>query len=90
MATLPLITARVDADTWKLLSQAAAIVGMPDINSFVLSAAVEKAKKIVERDVSLTLSRRDAMMFVNALDVPPEVNLRLQQAAKNYKTKSQL
>lgn len=44
-ASLPLSTARVDLDTQELLSQAAAIAGMPSINSFVLSAAVEKAQQ---------------------------------------------
>ncbi len=44
--TLPRITARVDADTQSLLNKAAALAGMPSINSFVLSAAVEKAKQI--------------------------------------------
>ncbi len=61
MATaLPRITARVDVDTQELLAQAAAIVGMSNINSFVLSAAIEKAKQILERERSLKISQRDA------------------------------
>ena len=87
--TLPRITARVDDNTQGLLSQAAAIAGMPSINSFVLSAAVEKANKIMERERLLKLSQRDAMMLVNALDTPAKPNSRLQQAARNYENKSQ-
>lgn len=88
-ATLPRITARVDADTQELLSQAAALAGMSSINSFVLNAAVEKAKKIIERERSLKLSQRDAMMLVDALDAPAKPDSRLQQAARRYKSKTQ-
>lgn len=88
-STLPRITARVDIRTQKLLSQAAAIAGMPSINAFVLSAAVEKAKIIMERENSLKLSQRDATLLVNAIDAPAKSHARLRQAAKRYKNKSQ-
>lgn len=45
--TLPRITAKVDADTQDLLIEAAALTGMSCINSFVLSAAIEKANKLL-------------------------------------------
>ncbi len=91
MATsLPRITARVDVDTQELLSQAAAIAGMSSVNSFVLSAAVEKAKQIMEQERSLKLSLRDAMTLVNALDdEPASPNPQLQKAAARYMDKSQ-
>ena len=82
MATsLPRITARVDEDTQELLAQAASIAGMSSINSFVLSAAIERAKEIIERERTLKLSQRDAMMLVSAIDAPATVNSRLRQAA---------
>lgn len=84
-ASLPRITARVDVETQELLTQAAAIAGMPSINSFVLSAAIEKAKKIMLREASLKLSQRDAMALINALDAPAKSHSRLQQAAENYR-----
>jgi len=87
--TFPRITARVDADTQELLTQAAALAGMSSINSFVLSAAVEKAKNIIERERTLKLSHRDALMLVNALDTPVKLNTRLRQAAKGYQNKTQ-
>ena len=90
MATsLPRITARIDFDTQELLLQAATIIGISSINSFVLNAAIEKAKKIMEDEHSLKLSQGDAMMLVNALDAPAKANARLQQAAKRYKSKKQ-
>ena len=87
--TLPRITARVDIDTQELLSQAAAIAGMSSINSFVLSAAVEKAKKIMERERSLQLSQQDVMTLMNALDQPAKSNNKLQQAASRHMDKNQ-
>lgn len=85
----PRITAKVDMDTQALLSQAAALIGMSSINAFVVSAAIEKAKKIMESERLLKLSERDAMLLVNALDAPVEINSRLQQAASHYDNKNQ-
>jgi uncharacterized protein (DUF1778 family) len=82
--TLPRITARVDADTQNLLNKASALAGMSSINSFVLSAAIEKAKQIIEQDRVLQLSRNDAKMLVEALDKPASVNSKLQNAGKRY------
>ena len=63
---------------------------MSSINSFVLSAAIEKAKDIIEREQSLKLSQRDATLLVNALDAPAQVHNRLQQAAERYANKTQV
>jgi len=84
----PRITARVDIDAQELLSKAAALIGISSINSFVLTAAIEKAKKIIQKENALKLSHRDAMLFVDALD-NPQANPRLGQAMKNYENKTQ-
>lgn len=55
--TLPRITARVDVETQNLLTKAAAIAGMYSINSFVLSAAIEKAKQVIEREQRQNLAK---------------------------------
>ncbi len=73
-STLPRITARVDVDTQDLLTTAAAITGMSSINSFVLNAAIEKAKQVIEREETLKLSRIDAMLLMDALDQPAKAN----------------
>lgn len=88
-AALPRITARVDIETQELLSKATAIAGMSSINSFVLSAAVEKAKMLMERERTLQLSQRDAVTLMDALDRPAKPNARLQQAASRYMAKTQ-
>ena len=87
--TSPRITARVDTDTQELLVRAAAISGMPSINAFVLSAAVEKARTIMAREHALQLSERDAVALVAALDGPVNVHPRLHQAAERYESKAQ-
>ncbi|MEA2047161.1 MAG: DUF1778 domain-containing protein [Campylobacterota bacterium] len=83
----PRITARVSLDTQELLSRAAALSGISSINSFVLSAAIEKANKIMEREETLKLSKRDAMLLVDALDRPAKPNKKLNEAFKAYEEK---
>ncbi|HHD75104.1 MAG TPA: DUF1778 domain-containing protein [Nitratifractor sp.] len=79
----PRITARVNADTKELLLEAARISGNPSINAFVVSAAVEKAKEILEKDKILKLSSRDRELLIEALeDETP--NSRLSKAYKKY------
>ena len=87
-ATLPRITARVDEQTQELLAQAALLSGMTSINSFVLSAAIEKAKQVLEREYSLKLSQQDAERLVAALDAPAKPHARLRQAVADYQAKS--
>ena len=55
----------------------------------MLNAAIEKAKQIMEREQSLKLSQRDAIMLAKALDSPAKNNTRLQQAAQSYVNKTQ-
>ncbi len=84
----PRITARVSVDTQELLSKAAALSGISSINSFVVSAAIEKAQKIMEREETLHLSRQDAMLFAEALDRPTKINKKLQNAHEAHKMNS--
>jgi len=89
MSALPSrIIARVDTDTQELLSRAAASAGMSSINSFVLSAAIEKARSILSQEVSLKLSQRDAMALASALDEPAKSHPRLKQAVLKQAVKS--
>lgn len=88
-SALPRITARVDIDTQDLLTKAAAIAGMSSINSFVLNAAIEKAKQVIEREQTLKLSQADAMLLMDALDRPATSNPKLKAAADRYNSKTQ-
>ena len=90
MATAsPRITARVDTDTQDLLTKAAAIAGMSSINSFVLSAAIEKAQQVIEREQALKLSQADAILLMESLDRPTTANAKLKAATDRYKAKTQ-
>ncbi|WP_337221526.1 DUF1778 domain-containing protein [Vibrio cholerae] len=87
--TLPRITARVDVDTQDLLTKAAALAGMSSINSFVLNAAIEKAKQVIEREQALKLSQADAVLLMEALDNPAAANAKLKLASERYESKTQ-
>lgn len=87
--TLPRITARVDVDTQYLLTKAAALAGMSSINSFVLNAAIEKAKQVIEREQTLKLSQADALLLMEALDNPATINTKLKLASERYESKTQ-
>lgn len=87
--TLPRITARVDVDTQDLLAKAAALAGMSSINSFVLNAAIEKAKQVIEHEQALKLSQADAVLLMEALDNPAVVNAKLKLASERYESKTQ-
>ncbi|EKF9477146.1 DUF1778 domain-containing protein [Vibrio cholerae] len=87
--TLPRITARVDVDTQDLLTRAAALAGMSSINSFVLNAAIEKAKQVIEREQALKLSQADAVLLMEALDNPAVANAKLKLASERYESKTQ-
>lgn len=71
------ITARIDAETQSLLSRAAASAGMPTLNAFILGAAVEKARRILQEDERLHLDAQMTQRLLQVLDNPPEPNENL-------------
>lgn len=80
------ITARVTEQVKDTLSTAADLMGST-LNQFLIQAALEKAESIIEKDKVIYLSNKDAEVFFNALDNPPEPNEKLKNAFKNYKKK---
>ncbi len=80
----PRITARVDYDTQVLLTQAAALSGMSSINSFVLSAAVEKAKRLIEQEHRIELTDQDTKKLMAILDKPASANENLSRAFNKH------
>ena len=89
MTTTSHITIKIDANTQDLLTKAAALTGMSSINSFVLSAAIEKPKLIIEKEQALKLSQADAILLMDALDAPPTINQKLKAATDRYEDKTQ-
>jgi uncharacterized protein (DUF1778 family) len=53
----------------------------------LIQAALEKAENIIEKDKMIYLSDRDAQVFFDALDNPPEPNTKLKSAFERYKNK---
>jgi uncharacterized protein (DUF1778 family) len=83
------ITIRMDVDTQGLLTKAAAITGKSSINSFVLSAAIENAKQVIEGEQSLKLSQTDAKLLIEAIDRSAISNSKLKAAYQRYERKTQ-
>ena len=78
------ITARVPASVQSILQEAAASMGVP-LNSFVVTAAVEKALDLLAAERSLQLGRRDAELFAQLLENPRAPNAALLEAGSLYK-----
>jgi len=80
----PRITARVDEEIQSLLARAAALSGMSSINAFVVSSAVEKARKIIAEEEKWCLDEADSRLFVEALQRQPKKHRKLAEAFERY------
>ncbi|MCX7085856.1 MAG: DUF1778 domain-containing protein [Methylococcales bacterium] len=78
------ITARVSEQIKQILTDAADLTGAT-LNQFLVQAALEKAEHIIEKDKLIQLSKKDAEVFFGALENPPEANVKLLNAVKNYR-----
>ena len=84
MAHAPRITARVSEEMQVLLKEAAALSGMKSINAFVLSAALEKARRIVADERRWQVEEVDAALFLEALERPAKEHEKLKKAHRAY------
>lgn len=80
------ITARVTEQVKDTLSTAADLTGAT-LNQFLIQAALEKAENIIEKEKAIYLSKKDAEVFFDALENPPEPSQKLRNAFQNYKNK---
>jgi uncharacterized protein (DUF1778 family) len=67
------------------LAQAAEILGST-LNQFVVRSALEKANSVIEQERVLQLTLKDAEVFFEALENPPQPNDALMKAAQEYKS----
>ncbi|WP_461534724.1 type II toxin-antitoxin system TacA family antitoxin [Spongorhabdus nitratireducens] len=79
----------VSAEVQELLEEAARLCGESSINSFMLKAATDKARKIIDRENILELSDRDTEKMAQALNEPCHPNNELLKASNMYRKKSQ-
>lgn len=74
---------RLSAELKTLLARAASYTGM-SLSSFLVSSASQRAKEVVAKRETLTLTARDWRAFLAALDKPESRRPRLAKAAKRY------
>ena len=55
------------------------------LNQFIIQSALEKAQEIIEQERVLNLTQRDAEVFFEAIENPPQPNKELVKAAMEYK-----
>lgn len=79
------ITTRMNTETKELLERALVLSGYASLNSFITNAATMAAKKLIEQEMTLSLSHQEALNFLDALDKPRTANPRFLAAAKRYK-----
>lgn len=77
------ITARAPQLVVNDLEEAAALVGV-SVSQFVIQAATEKARTVIDSYMRISLSRRDAAFVANLLSMPPKPNEALRRAAQRY------
>ena len=75
---------RLTQEQKELLLAAAQINGF-SLTEFVVASAVEAAKRTIQEQTVLKLSKNDSEVFVNALLNPPEPGEKLRDSAKRYK-----
>lgn len=77
------ITARVSQPVVDKLQEAADLSGAT-LNQFLVQAALEKAERVIERDMFQTLTVRDAKMIIRMLDRPSGPNAALKRAFERH------
>ena len=75
------VALRVLADDKATLMRAVALE-RTDMTDFILRHALNAARKVIERAERLTLSERDSLLVLDALENPPAPNAKLVAAAR--------
>ena len=78
------LEARIRPQEKTLLVQAARLEGR-SITDFVVSNALQDARRVIRENKMILLNARDQKIFVEALLNPPEPNAALRAAYQEYK-----
>jgi uncharacterized protein (DUF1778 family) len=78
------ITTRVPENVHALLERAAGLLGST-MNQFVVQAAVDRAKQVVEDENIIRLSGESTRLFFETLENPPAPAAKLLEAARAHK-----
>ncbi len=79
---------RLDALSKRKLERAAAYAHK-SLSEFVLGQALQAADEVIHKHETLTLTRADWNVFLDALENPPEPNARLKLAFAEHKKRVQ-
>jgi uncharacterized protein (DUF1778 family) len=82
----PRITTRMTPKAHAVVEDAAAVLGVP-LNSFIISAAVEKASDVLAKERLITLSPRDAEFVAERIEKPGKPNKFLINAVKQARSR---
>jgi len=77
------IDARITAEEKSLFERAAALCGR-STTGFLVSSALDAARRVIREHEQMQLSARDREAVVAALLNPPEPNAALTRAAREY------
>ena len=77
------INLRLSESAKRRIEQAASIEGKT-VSAFIVSSALETAGKTMDRHETMTLARRDAVRFFDALADPLPPNERLRSALEEH------
>ncbi|MCK6405592.1 MAG: DUF1778 domain-containing protein [Rhodocyclaceae bacterium] len=67
------LTTRITDHVQEKLQVAAGLVGVT-LNQFVVQAALEKAEKVIERNSTIVLTRRESLRLLELIENPPPRN----------------
>ncbi|WP_340620826.1 DUF1778 domain-containing protein [Xenorhabdus siamensis] len=78
------LVARTSLEIQEFIQRAADYSGAT-LSQFLIEAAMDRAKNVIERAETLQLSIAGADALFAVLENPPKANEKLMKAAKNYK-----
>lgn len=77
------LTARIPENVREVIEEAAALRGAT-VNQFLVQAAIEQARRVLDEERLIRLSARDAKAFLRAVAEPPEPNEAMKRAARRH------
>ncbi|MFV0345942.1 MAG: DUF1778 domain-containing protein [Bacteroidales bacterium] len=76
--------ARLSKEQKQFFEQAAYLGGYRNLTDFIIRAAQEKAKAIIQEREQIIASEQDSEIFFDAITNPRNPSARLQDALNNY------
>jgi uncharacterized protein (DUF1778 family) len=79
------IEVRLTSEQKELFENAAQLAGHRSLSDFIVQTIQAKASEVVNQQAAITLSKRDAVMFVDLITNAPKPNAKLKKAYANYR-----